>query len=676
MMRLAHPPLGRRAGVAIAGAVALSAALAHATPALAYIPPGATIVSASLERLEQADDSTLQVALSGDGRYAAFSTRARNFFADDDPDPGGQFRAGGIFRRDLQTGGLDLVARGDLRPESAPDTILIRGALNPSVSADGRYIAFSTGWKLAPEDTNGNVDVYVRDMNRSVNDPGAYELVSKTDADAPARYAPLPAEQDRPGSNLGAEVTARSAISADGRTVAFKTADVRSDLPAEPDITTAGQQAFVRNLDRNETKLVTRSRADGTPAGGALGAVVLSADASTVVWVARNAPVQTTFLPGEGDNPAIEYYLWRRVADGDGAVTRRVTGFVDPEDPGCAAGTAVIDNPNLTGPCYGPLGSFEGFQGGIVSQTPAVSGDGRRVAYLTSASARGVPPSGVSADLFVTDVVPGTSRKATTLEISRDGGPNATTNAPYDGIAMSADGRWVTATTVRTGQVLPLLRQLGSVRGQATARDVQLIDLQDRTIERVSIGAGGADTDGPASPLPAISSDGRRIAFISSATNLFFGDANNRPDAFAVSRLDAEPVSAPVPEPEPAPAAPAATIPVPASVPVNRLVVRASKGRRSAVSIRISLPEGGRGSAAARGRLRDGEGKRVGGVRTLAKAAFTAKKASKVTVKLTVPKSLRKRLKAAGRLTASTQIEFKGSSGKSYVGRVTVEFVP
>ena len=66
-------------------------------------PPGATpaddaagaqLVSADYERLEQGDDSTVFAAISADGRYVAFQTRARNFFADDDPDPPGQYRAG------------------------------------------------------------------------------------------------------------------------------------------------------------------------------------------------------------------------------------------------------------------------------------------------------------------------------------------------------------------------------------------------------------------------------------------------------------------------------------------------------------------------------------------------------------------------------------------------------
>ena len=69
----------------------------------------------------------------------------------------------------LPTGGAGLP---NLQPTSG--SLLARGAQNPSVSADGRYVAFSSGWKLVPADTNPNVDVYVR---------GAYsfDLASATD---------------------------------------------------------------------------------------------------------------------------------------------------------------------------------------------------------------------------------------------------------------------------------------------------------------------------------------------------------------------------------------------------------------------------------------------------------------------------------------------------------------
>ena len=64
---------------------------------------GAQIVSADFDRLEQGDDATTFAAISADGRHVAIQTRARNFFADADPDPPGRYRAGGVFRFDLAT---------------------------------------------------------------------------------------------------------------------------------------------------------------------------------------------------------------------------------------------------------------------------------------------------------------------------------------------------------------------------------------------------------------------------------------------------------------------------------------------------------------------------------------------------------------------------------------------
>jgi hypothetical protein len=118
-------------GVFLACLVAVAAA---APAAHAYVAPGATIVSASLERLGQADDATLSVAISGDGRYVAFQARARNFFADDDPDPPGR-----LFLRDRAGRSTRLLTRdrttGD--PAGGADAAAVRSP-GPSRSASPR----------------------------------------------------------------------------------------------------------------------------------------------------------------------------------------------------------------------------------------------------------------------------------------------------------------------------------------------------------------------------------------------------------------------------------------------------------------------------------------------------------------------------------------------------------
>ena len=105
-------------------------ACAPAAPAGAAYEPGAQLVSASPDAASRATRPRQRAAISGDGRYVAFQTRARNFFADDDPDPPGAFRVGGVFRRDLEPGALELVADGDVqstttrgRSRSAPATL-------------------------------------------------------------------------------------------------------------------------------------------------------------------------------------------------------------------------------------------------------------------------------------------------------------------------------------------------------------------------------------------------------------------------------------------------------------------------------------------------------------------------------------------------------------------------
>jgi len=531
------------------GMVVGAAALTGPAPALAYYNDGAQIVSADFGRLEQGDDGSIFSAVSGDGRYVAVQTRARNFFADDDPDPPGQFRAGGIFRFDLATRALTLVADGDFRDEDSGE-LKMRGAQNPSVSADGRYVAFSTAQKLVPADTNGNTDVYVRDVLVPARAPGgaAYDLVSARDGgDVPASYAPRPSPA--PGLDPGSEVTRGAAISADGNQVVFRVTGPASDLPARPTTNTPPNQVFVRDRSANTTTLVTREAPGGAPAGGALGPAGISADGSTVVWTGTNAAAQTRFLNGENTDPGIFYYLWRRVADGPEAPTRRITGIADPDDPACPQDANVAFDQTSTGPCFGPLAEQEANRANISGLLPALSGDGRRVAFLTGTGPRPNASTGPGLDLYLTDMSPGVTRKAGTAELTREGSVGDTaTGSPIGGLAMSSDGRFVALTTVRTRFVLPTLSFQGSGRTVPGVRELYVVDLASRTIERATRALDGGDIDSDVASGVTISADGARVGFTSSAGNHFFGDANQRDDAFVVTR-GAQPQEAPPPPP-------------------------------------------------------------------------------------------------------------------------------
>jgi len=508
-------------------------------PAVAHAEygPGAEPVSVDYGRLEQGDDTTVDADVTPDGRFVAIQTRATNFFADDDPDPPGLLRRGGIFRFDRQTRSLTFVADGDQLREDG-GALALRGAANPSISDDGRFVAFSTAQKLTPADTNDNVDVYVRDLALPVGPDraasGAYVLVSARDgSDVPATYAPR--DTPLPGRNPGVDVTANVAISGDGSRVAFRTVELASDLPAQAAPDTPPGQAFVRDLPSRRTILVTAARTDGSPAGGANGSVVLSGDGSTVVWAGGNAALQTRFLPGERSDFQINYYLWRHV---DGGGTRRVTGMADPDDPACDPSVQLQFDPAVSGPCYGPLTSYEEESTSLVNTVPGVSRDGNRVAFLTSAGLRPTNANQSGLDAFVTDMSPGVTRKAGTVELTRDpqGGNPASTGA-IRSVTLSSDGTHVALVTARTNFVLPSFTSLGRFRAFPDTAEIYVMDLGAHTIDRVTRSLAGGDAGGDAGDVVTVSHDASVVAFTSIASNLFYGDANSRTDAFVTSRV-------------------------------------------------------------------------------------------------------------------------------------------
>lgn len=649
-----------RRGITLALALAGAAALAAPAAAGAYWGEGASIVSASLARQEQADDSSQFAAVSGDGRYVAIQTRARNFFADDDPDPEGQFRAGGVFRRDLGgTGAMELVADGDLRTEVG-SALVRRGAQSPSVSRDGRFVAFATAQALVPGDGNGAVDIYVRDMTVPVRSPGAFDLVSARDGgDTAAAYDPP--GTPRPGLDPGSDVTRGAAISADGRHVAFRTV-AESDLPARPGTDTPADQVLVRDRTLNSTTLVTRASSGGAAAGGATGPARISADGSTVTWTGRNAAAQATFLNGESTEPSIPYYLWRRVADGPAAPTRRITGVADVDDPACLPGSSITLDSTATGPCYGPLTEPEAAIGAdITGLLPTLSADGRRVAFLTGSGPRPNATTPAGLDLWVTDMSPRVSRKAGSRELTRDSqSGDVETSGAISSVSSSPDGRHLGVVTLRSQFVFRALTQVGSRRAVADARELYVIDVDARRIERAVLGAGGTDVNQSIETAVTLSEGANRLAFTSDATNLFFGDANDRSDAFAVTR---QPEPRPAPPPRPVAPPPGANLEEDLGTgEEDELDVAVRRRRDGNVELTVAAPAIGSIKAVARGRVGVRRGRR-GKTRTIATVLTRSRAAGRVRLVLKPVRRYRREVRRRRKVAARVAVAFVASKG-------------
>src|SRR5207248_8575007 len=152
------------------------AILAFASGATAITAPGFTeLISVSSTGVQGNQDSE-RPAMSADGRFVAFGSLSDNLV------PGDTNKRSDIFVRDRMLGTTERVSVSSAGRQSDADSGLLNGMGAPSISADGRYVAFdSEATNLVKGDTNGAADVFVRDRQT-----GTTERVSVSSAGAQA----------------------------------------------------------------------------------------------------------------------------------------------------------------------------------------------------------------------------------------------------------------------------------------------------------------------------------------------------------------------------------------------------------------------------------------------------------------------------------------------------------
>ena len=150
------------------------------------------------------------------------------------------------------------------------------------------------------------------------------------------------------------------------------------------------------------------------------------------------------------------------------------------------------------------------------SLQPAVSADGRYVAYLSYATDLVPGDTNNLHDVFVTDTWTGVTER---VSVGPDG---AQADGDSSGASISADGRYVAFSSFATN----LVRADGN-----RSEDVFVHDRLTHTTRRVSVSSRGVQGLGP-SWEPRLSADGRRVVFTSRASNLVTGDRNGTTDVF------------------------------------------------------------------------------------------------------------------------------------------------
>jgi Tol biopolymer transport system component len=128
---------------------------------------------------KEAHGNSDQVTVSADGRYVAFSSEAGDLV------PGDFNGRRDIFVRDNST---NAVARVSIATDG---TEADGNSSHPSISDDGRYVAFeSEATNLAPTDTNGGTDVFVRDRMLNTTTLASPMLGATAAATAAAAHPP------------------------------------------------------------------------------------------------------------------------------------------------------------------------------------------------------------------------------------------------------------------------------------------------------------------------------------------------------------------------------------------------------------------------------------------------------------------------------------------------------
>jgi Tol biopolymer transport system component len=328
---------------------------------------------------------------------------------------------------------------------------------DPSISADGRFVAFeSTASNLVPDDTNGHMDVFVRDRQN-----GTTERVSVasdgTQADGSAYTA---------------------SISGDGRYVAFI--------------------SYADNLvpgDLYETHLYVHDRQSGT---------------TERVSVATNGD-PANFGVG-GGVPAIS-------ADGRFVAFHSFSSNLVSGDTNNLHDIFVRDR--LNGTTERVSIASNGTQANDDSFELSISGDGRFVVFTTGATNLILGYNNGADQVLVRDRLNNTTERVSVSSGGIQG--NSSSHDPF----ISADGRYVVFSSYASN-LAP-----GDALGTS---EIYLRDMQNGTTERVSL----ADDEGIAyadSGSSSVSAGGRFVAFSSGSTYLVSGDTNGLADFFIRDRL-------------------------------------------------------------------------------------------------------------------------------------------
>ncbi|MDQ8181181.1 cadherin-like beta sandwich domain-containing protein [Pelagicoccus sp. SDUM812005] len=403
-------------------------------------------------------------------------------------------------------------------------------SFNPSISADCRYIAFSSrATNLVDNDTNNKEDVFVYDR---ANDTTKRVSISQSGVQ-------------------GNFESSNPSISSNGRFVAFEseaTNLVPNDENGNPD-RSAGQDIFVYDLELDTIERVSL-RSNGSESNQASQEATLSGDGRYVAFasgannlvpdfnfgevnvylvdreedtiigipvpfedILSNQASLNPVISSDGKFVAFEFHVSRNIDQNNESYSYRDIYLFNRE-------TKAVER--VTGTISGvPADAAD-------SSNPSISGDGRYIAFdseldeLVFADTKGEP------HVYVYDRETGvTQRVSKSINNIDDPFRNATHPS------ISQDGRYIAFQSNSSTLVE------NDTNGTT---DIFVRDMLTGVIVRKSTPTSGIESNGE-STAPSISADGRCIVFQSKATNLADSDVSSSDDIYLANTSDEAPSS-------------------------------------------------------------------------------------------------------------------------------------
>lgn len=518
-------------------------------------------VTPSLDAPAAGSDYSTDPAISARGKYIVFASHADDL-DDDVPDTNG---TQDVFVRDMDTGATTLLSvnfdgtASTACPGSFCDATRPAGSHTPAISDDGRFVAFvSRGTDLVEEAIDVTPNYYVHD--RDVDENGIYD-------EPGARLTRLLSiAADGSAAGAGVSFASRPVISGNGRFVAFISgADdiaidngVLSDGSGDSSIDISGANVYLAEVSAGVQLVNVNAEGTGSGSGGVAnlsiseaGDVVAfdtsKADLTSAatggvddtnftldVFVGGDVPVELVSVNRDGDATA-NGASFEPVVSRDGGHVVFISGatdLVEGTDTNEAADvfvrdlaadvTTLVSRSRSGAPVLGP-GEFAAGDGasppgvGADDDTvfgPAISDDGRFIVFQSVASdlldpALGVLDTNERSDLFRFDRDPDEDgffdpevTETVLVTLNREG----TASASFDGVPVGIAGSFRPAMSGDGRFVAFASTGTDLVSGVVSGVNVYLRDMLTGLSELVSettsgVEGGGGGSDGLLSPV-------------------------------------------------------------------------------------------------------------------------------------------------------------------------------